>query len=51
MPDKEETMVDIDTSAPDQEVEITSEDTSTEETENLFRKTLAPRLSMRATRS
>jgi hypothetical protein len=33
MPDKEETMVDIDTSAPDQEVEITSEDTSTEETE------------------
>jgi hypothetical protein len=33
MPDKQETMVDIDTSAPDQEVEITSEDTSTEETE------------------
>ena len=33
MPDKEENMVDIDTSAPDQEVEITSEDTSTEETE------------------
>ena len=33
MPDKEENMVDIDTSSPDQEVEITSEDTSTEETE------------------
>ena len=33
MPDKEENMVDIDTSSPDQEVEITSEDTSVETTE------------------